>query len=335
MDESRTVVKDEPLMLRGLDGGNPLAFLAALGALRVGNLIWPARPVRMGWCLRFGAWRPVLHGLPTANPDLVAERLARYCRTNTIERVGAHTEDENGCDLDSAFPHLTFDQNTSKLEPERFRRIASEALRESSLARRSFADFIAAFGSEAVLNKDGYVQDTALRTMSGAGHQHFLGIMATLAEDVRASHIRSSLFERWSYADPLKNHSMRWDPNDDKRHAYQWRNPTKAAERATGCMWGANRLAVEALPLLPTMPSVRGLETTGFNPRSEGGFRWRWPVWEPPISVDTCAALLASQDLHRTWAQRDQLRTRGVVEVFENRRITVGKFRNFTPSRAV
>ena len=37
------------LLLSGLDGGNPLAFLAALGTLRGLTIAWPGRRVRLSW----------------------------------------------------------------------------------------------------------------------------------------------------------------------------------------------------------------------------------------------------------------------------------------------
>jgi hypothetical protein len=35
--------------IKGLDGRNPLAFLAALGTLRTATLTWPDLPCRMNW----------------------------------------------------------------------------------------------------------------------------------------------------------------------------------------------------------------------------------------------------------------------------------------------
>ena len=48
------------VVLRGLDGSNPLAFLAALGTLRTLAGAWPERDVRMTWRVETGAWRPTL-----------------------------------------------------------------------------------------------------------------------------------------------------------------------------------------------------------------------------------------------------------------------------------
>jgi hypothetical protein len=48
------------LLLYGLDGSNPLAFLAALGTLRSLSLLWPEERVRLAWKIHEGAFRPML-----------------------------------------------------------------------------------------------------------------------------------------------------------------------------------------------------------------------------------------------------------------------------------
>ena len=75
------------------------------------------------------------------------------------------------------------------LSPEAFRAVSASAAADATPGDRAFVDFIAAFGSDAAELRDngkasGKIADTAFRTMSGAGHQHFLGFMRTLAEDV-------------------------------------------------------------------------------------------------------------------------------------------------------
>ena len=49
------------LILSGLNGSNPLAFLAALGALRVLAISLPIRKIRLAWRAS-GQWLPVLSG---------------------------------------------------------------------------------------------------------------------------------------------------------------------------------------------------------------------------------------------------------------------------------
>jgi hypothetical protein len=49
------------LLLRGLDGSNPLAFLAALGTLRSLSLVLPTEQVKLAWTEYAGAYRPMIY----------------------------------------------------------------------------------------------------------------------------------------------------------------------------------------------------------------------------------------------------------------------------------
>jgi hypothetical protein len=67
--------KYEPVYLTGLDGGNPLGFLAALGALLV--LREGAYPqVRLGW-KRTGIWQPALTGVSPTERNALCDAIAR------------------------------------------------------------------------------------------------------------------------------------------------------------------------------------------------------------------------------------------------------------------
>jgi len=203
---------------------------------------------------------------------------------------------------------------------------------------RRYADFLAAFGSEAVESeangkKSGEIADTAFRTMSGAGHQHFLGFMRALAADTQVEHLKKALLTPWQYDDPVENHTMRWDPMDDVRYALRWRNPSGDPERKrNGAVWGANRLAIEALPLFPTAPVKGRLETTGFTQRKGYGVAWTWPIWTAPIGMDALLSLMALSELQKDEPDRRALASMGIAEVYRCQRITQGKYRNFTPA---
>ena len=310
----------EPLLLKGLDGGNPLGFLAALGVLRASTLACPDRKVRLFWSNSQGGWRPslCLHGDMDLETWLAG--LDRFLNASNKEEAFFLADD------------LT-------VPIAIFRKAALAAVSKASLTERSYADFLAAFGSDAVQSeingkKTGEVADTALRTMSGAGHQHFLGFMRILIADVQMEHLRKAIFDSWLYDDPLEKHTMRWDPVDDVRYALRWRNSSGDPERKKGgAVWGANRLAIEALPLLPTAPVNGRLETTGFIRRRGEGTIWSWPLWTIPLGLDTVRSLLALSELREASPDRKRLAAIGVEEVYRSQRITQGKYRNFTPAR--
>jgi hypothetical protein len=330
------------MALTGPDAANPLGFLCALGTLRVASLVWPDRDIRMGWDRRSTGWRPILSMATAVSEAELVEGIYRYCR---------YGPDGGESDLDGpppgaaeAFPYLAIDRNTSKIEPDEFRTHALDQRPQASAEQRVFLDYLAAYGSDAVID-EGVIQDTALRTMSGSGWQHFLETMLNLTEDLELRHIEEALLAPWRYRDPLKNLSMRWDPSDLKQYALQATNPSDDRNRRSGSVHGANRLAVEALPLLPTMPVLRGLSpelaTTGFE-IAVSQPHWTWPVWGPAVSVSVVASLLAHPHLQRAVtdrergrAAREELRRMGVRELFRSRRISVDYYRNFTPAEAV
>jgi hypothetical protein len=307
----------EALDLRGLDGSNPLGFLAALGTLRLVDA--PELPARLSWHRAHGAWTARLWiAAPAPSEGALAERFAGRLRASA--------------------GHPAFEQNWDDLSvhPDEFRRFA-DAAQETSRRDREWADFAAAFGCEATVEATGgepTIQDTAFRTMRGAGHQHFLKTMRHVLGEVTAEQVRKTLFEPWTYDDPLEKSSLRWDPNDDVRYALRWRNPSGDPERKKrGSMLGANALAIHALPLFPTAPARRRLATTGFS-RFGRDTVWTWPIWEPPASLSVVRSLLGLPDLQQRWldpATRSALARRGVSEIYRSRRITVGKVRNFTP----
>jgi hypothetical protein len=304
------------LPLIGLDGSNPLAFLASLGTLRSLTNAWPERQVRMSWSSA-GPRRPVLHTHQPVTPPEVVSALVSQLKT-----MEDHPAFSLGPDLNVA--------------PEHFREFAERAAAHTGQTRdRTWSDFASAFGCEATLSNDGKIQDTALRTMSGAGHQHFVQFMSLIVQRTTAKHLEKTLFETWRYDDPVEKCTLRWDPQDDVRRALQWRDPSGDPERKRkGNMLGANRLAIEALPLLPTIPVGHELRTTGFSGRGSQSTYWTWPIWSGALSLDVVRSLLATSDLQVAPGSPD-LRSRGVTEVMRCRRLTIGKFRNFTPAQPV
>lgn len=301
-------------LLKGLDGGNPLGFLAALGTLRVSALAWAGWRFKLSWSDRQGGWRPILQVDKPLEQDDWLQGLNRQLKGSASLGTFDLADDLN-------------------IPVTAFRLAARKAAGDAEPGNRSHADFLAAFGSEIVQaeangKKTGEIADTAFRTMSGAGHQHFLGFMRELVKATEAEHLRAALFETWSYSDP--GPSLRWDPGDDRRYALRWQQPSGDPVKTVR---GANRLALEGLPLLPTAPVGGKLETTGFTQRRGLGAIWSWPIWATPIGLDTVRSLLALADLQETRPDRRRLTDRGIVEIYRCQRITQGKYRNFTPAR--
>ena len=302
------------ILLPGIDGANPLGFLAALGTLR--TLAGNVDTFRLHWTKHANAWRPVLTTEKAIEPDDLVEQL--------------HSK------LAASIPGNVFSLGDNPSVPlDVFRAYAKTAVQAAFDGNRTRADYAAAFAGEfPPSDKDDRVPDTALRTMSGAGHQHFIKFMRNFIEQTRPGHLHKALFETWRYDDPIQNMTLRWDPSDDSRYALRWSDPSGDPDRKSiGSMWGANRLAIEALPLFPTLPTRRQLETTGFHTEGARRTHWTWPIWDEPVGLGTVRSLLDMADLHRSdrpGVQPQGLGARGIVEVYRSRRLTTGKFRNFT-----
>ena len=301
--------RSEPgLVLSGLDGGNPLGFLAAIGTLNTASVAEPDSGWLMKWVAQDGSWFPALFANRVVSGEHLVALLASALRRG-------------------ATPEFDFDRNLN-VDAEKFRKVARDAQNCATTRERRYADFVTAFGCEAVVTRDGKsIQDTALRTMSGAGHQHFLGTMKLLHDAVNEEHFHKALFNTWDYSDVKLG--LRWDPEEDRRYALRWGNPSDTNKNPIMTMWGANRLAVEALALLPAVPDRRRLETTGFVQR-ERAMLFTWPIWECAVSREVARSLLALGEIQESDPGRTELRAMGVAEVYRSRRITVGKYRNFT-----
>ena len=156
--------------------------------------------------------------------------------------------------------------------------------------------------------------------------------MKELAEGTTRDHLRRTLFETWDYGDSRP--SLRWDPADYRPHALRADDPSGDPIKT---MRGANRLAAEALPLFPTAPDGRHLRTVGFEDRNREP-EVTWPIWREPIEVETVASVLAMEELQCaeiSETTRKQFNRREIVQVFRARRFTEGKYRNFSPARAL
>jgi len=298
------------LLLPGIDGANPLGFLAALGVLRTLFRAEDALRPRLAWQVHSGAWRPALTTeIALSRPELVA-RLDEALRSMVDHEAWRFSDNLN-------------------VEAGDFRSHALAAAARASTADPTAAEFVAAFACDAITEVDAkkgvVVCDTAFRTMSGAGHQHFLGFMRQLAACTEQDHLERALFEQWRYEDDKP--SMRWDPIDDRRYALRWNEPSSDPIRTVR---GANRLAIEALPLFPVMPRGTRLETTGFVTAGSRGTWFRWPIWSRPISMPVVQSLLASQRVRQASTNEAALRRMGVEAVFKSQRLTVEKYRNFT-----
>jgi hypothetical protein len=298
----------KPFLLRGIDGSNPLGFLAAVGALRM------LTGSRLGWSMEAGVWQPLLTVAGLDSENDICERLAERARLEPME-------------IRMLGKNLT-------VEPELYSAYVDKAAQLLSAGDASAAEYAAAFGSEVCVDQRKHRIDyTNLSFITGSGHQDFVSTALKLSESVTAEHIREALFGPWQYKD--KSLSFRWDPADAAEYALSASNPSKDG---AWTVWGANRLAFEALPLLPVQPTRSGLRTTGFR-EERYPEEFTWPIWHVALDADTVRSLLSLGELQEECPPRPDLRAMGIGEVFRSPRVRIGQGANFKvsfrPARSV
>ncbi|MCS6976082.1 MAG: hypothetical protein NZM31_03600 [Gemmatales bacterium] len=303
-------VSQQGLLLPGLDGTNPLGFLAALGTLRVLSLQKPG--VKLAWQLAGGTWRPVIFGVQTALPDLGAELYAAI-----------QTLDHSAWSIDKRLPF------SAKL----LRQHAQEAARSASYSCRQKADILASFGVEYLEDNKGAFEKTDL-CMVRAGDSAGQGLTAyakRILETTTADELQRALAQTWLSAD--NQCALRWDPAEDKPYALQWINPSKVGALSEK---GANCLALFGMVCFPVLPGLEGAETTGFGLRRPKQSSLTWPIWRPALSLAVVTSLLACPELQKELPDPSRLNPLGVAAVFRCDRImTSTYYANFTPSRRV
>lgn len=320
-----------PVELAGLDGRNLLAFLATVGTQIA--LDRKAPGVRLCWDAQ--TFRPTIllpedgaHSAAMVPPSDVQDRLVPLLACALKELAG----------VASRFPWDDIKPGIKGLRPRsraEFRQRALEPAAEVARHNppdRSWADFVAGLASDAVGSEKEY-PFTALCVITGDSQQNFLRFMRDLCfgwtagnknEQVTVEHLKEALFAPWKYRE--QGRSFRWDPTEDRRYALRASDPSKGSDKEIPSMWGANRLAFEALAWLPCFPHGRRLRTTAF----EGERVIRWPLWRPHVGLANLRSLLA----HPAVVQCDAaaLGAMGVFAIASSRRTSVGRKRTFGPA---
>lgn len=315
--------------LQGLEPDNLLAFLALLGLLRALETARPLWRPRAAWTLDEPPLRPTLFLTEQQSELSVCQAAA--------ESAALLAQDYD-------FPSKAEDEAIRQNDLNYDTRTARELLGWAASDRKSRrAELWSALMSDAAA-KDGKIEATPLCLLFGQGHQHFLDRLAAVpnteapprgrgkkaAPPSAAETLHEALFQPWRRSDPTP--SFRWDPAEDVRYALRADDPSGVKSTT---QHGANRLATLGLPALAAVPERRGGRVRlgvlgGTFERNE--FSLCWPVWKHPTSLAGIRALLSHPDLALSPAALAYL---GVVEVRKTRRISVGKFMNFTRATAV
>lgn len=301
------MTQSNEIPLPGLEGANPLAFLAAMGTLQVATAINPDAAIRWEWIN--DRISPVLSGLGS--------------HANTVVETLQQQLQELSTDALEGSRKLPF-------AASRFRDFLSKASRAKD---RRNADFGCAFGSELyVRESDDTFSDTAFRMVrSGDSSGNGLTAYATkIRQSTTVETLKRTLLREWDYADGPPG--LRWDPVGDVPYAYGWGDPSK---KSACMMTGANSLAIEGLLMFPTTPGERTLQTTAFH-RINRQTCLTWPLWSTPVRRNVARSLLTLPELADESPDRKSLSARSIFEVYRCRRYASSQYySNFTPAESV
>jgi hypothetical protein len=325
-----------PVRLEGLEPDNLLAFLALLGLLRAleaadreqGDPNDAPSP-RAAWDVDVPPLRPTLLVAQGVTHDDIAG-----CAARGLKVLAAAHQFAGRRDL--SYPRAEC------------RTLLKEVTTASRIDERGRADLLAGLMTDGAVKDDKtqIVDPTPLCLLFGQGHQHFLERLAIVPGETEppslgkrktavmpssSECLSEALFQPWHRRD--STFSFRWDPEEDVRYALMAGDPTDPAYKG-GTQHGANRLAAVGLAALTVVPITRGGRV---RPSVIGGvsgptgFSFAWPIWREPVTLVTIRTLLS----HPALREPGGLTHLGVDHVVITRRLSVGKFMNFSRARPI
>jgi len=276
----------------GLDGTNPLGFLAGLGVLnavsdqRGGD----PRPA-LSW-VQAGSWMPVLHaGLDEGE---LLEALWADLRGWDREPVLDLKYGEDGASVRDLKP-----------PPAVFRAFLQDLIVSATPEERRGVDVAASWATEVAVDNKGNTKPTALHFT--AGQQKFLEMVRTLRDEVTRDDLHEALVGPWSYSRALP--VLQWDCTMFRDYALRADDPSGAKKLGVP---GADWLAFRGLPFIRVAPMGKRAMTTGCVGEWKTG-SFHWPLWTHPIERPTVHTVLQLRLAEITDAER---LARGISMVF-------------------
>lgn len=316
-------------VLTGLDGANPLGFLAALGVLAAADTAAPGS--RLAW-KNEGRWRPVL----TSSLDrasLLACLVADLRTWDGDPAVALSYEKpvKPGAKKKNSEPKVTHDLKPRR---EKFGEYLRDLIRDGDThlplvaflhhPRRPL-DYASAFGTEVAVDNNENVKPTALHFT--AGQQEFLKSVLELIEGVNNADLEEALFGPWQYARELP--VLSWDSSVSRDYALRADDPSKS--KKTGVP-GADWLAFRGLAFVPVAPVGSAIRTAGCSGGWKVGGAFTWPLWNGALSVSAVRSIMTFADLVELNAHAR--RARGIEVVLSSgiRRSDQGGYGSFLPA---
>jgi hypothetical protein len=290
------------IVLTGIDGANPLGFLASVGLLRTASQQFER--ARLGF-LDDGSYRPFVENVDAALEEIVATDAAAAAGPQPWRLSYAKAEKRGQKTVEDL-----------KAPPEAFRAFLLASIDLWLKGDCEAVAYGAAFGTSNAVDGNGNTKPTAFHFT--AANQQFLGAIEAIRAQVDVHWARKSLFEGNA---SRSGGNVRWDPAADRNYALMADNPNAEGTSVDAPLeW----LAFRALPLFPTIPEKTRVRTTAVSGWSDE-MAFTWPLWSAPATWRTVMSLIRLRPEGQS--------TRGVFAVARStiRRTSQG-FGNFGPA---
>jgi hypothetical protein len=267
-------------VLKGLNGSNPLGFMASVGLLRLLDV--QGNHARLGFTEDggFHAWiecNPALDDIPGA----VAKDADAAAGPQSWRLEYKNNGDKLAADL--------------KAPPEQFREFLALAIDEWLKRRPERSDYAAAYGTDVAHDGKGNTKPTAFHFT--AAQQTFLGQVERLRSAIDAEWVRQSFDTPGA---TREGSNLRWDPDAERSRALMAKDPGKEKTAVNAPLeW----LAFRGLPAFPCVPAGSRILTCGVTGRLQAELRFHWPLWSCGASYATVRSLLL---LAAGWIEKDE-----------------------------
>ena len=297
--------------LTGLEGTNPLGFLAALGVQVA--FASESRQPRL-W------WSDDVTPHAVVDGDFAIDRIAdqaldAFAKWGNSLAVNPRRPDG------SAIPK----GDELKLAPADMRTYVSQVRRCDSGGA-----LITALVAEGSLDKQGVAKPSDFYFT--AGNMKFLEITRKVLNGVSREDMFAGLNGPWSYQSKLS--SLMWDVSDDRVYALRANDPQNEKKLTNP---GPESLAILGLSLHPVFGSRDRTLTQGCSGSWKTGC-YSWPLWHKPTTPHAIKSLLAHAYHHPTATNRERwFRAWGVSKILRSpiRRSGQGGYGTFGPPEVV
>lgn len=293
--------------LPGLDGTNPLGFLAALG-VQIAFIMKQKGPKL--WWSESVVPHAIVDGDYTVDciVEQVMDVIPQWKNSRTVNPELDGSAMPRGDDLKLSSDHIRAYLDTSSND------VAGE--------------LSTALVAEGSLDKQGSAKPSDLYFT--AGQQKFLDIVRQILSGVSAEDIRTGLLGRWKYESELP--SLGWDIIDDRMYALRARDPSSEKKLTNP---GPEALAVLGLSTHKVVANKDRTVTRGCSGTWKSG-TYSWPIWGRPASFYAVQSLLMHAD-YSDKTRHDWFGSWGITKILESRikRSSQGGYGTFGPPAIV